>query len=447
MDERTPAWGIEPVPERLQVLGFLDTLLLWANLSISLLVIVAGALLVPALSLKAALLAIVVGALAGNLLLGLAGLIGADARVPGMVVLRAPLGHRGSYLPTVVNVAQNIGWSIFELVVISTAAAALSDRVFGFRERWLWAVVFGAVSVALALLGPIGVVRRYLRKFAVWAVLLSLGYLTWWALDKSHLHAYWSAHGKGGFPTFGQGVDLVISSIISWTPLAADYTRFTRTRRSAFWGAGIGYFVPTIWMFGLGALLLLSRGISDAAALPAAVAAGTVLGVIALFAVTVDESDEAFADIYSTAVSIQNVLPDVPQRLLIALVAAGATVGAALIDLRDYASFLYLLGSVFVPLFGVLLADWLLAGAHYTREHIFAAPAVRVEQLVAWIVGFCLYQWLSPVGPGWWTRLVEHTHPGYVSFTASLPSFAAAFALAALAALRYRRPGLVFARA
>jgi NCS1 family nucleobase:cation symporter-1 len=447
MHEETPAWGIEPVPERFHVLGFLDTLLLWGNLSISLLVIVAGALLVPALSLRSALLAILVGALAGNLLLGLAGMIGADARVPGMVLLRAPLGHRGSYLPTAVNVAQNIGWSIFELVVISTAAAALSDRVFGFRERWLWAVVFGAISVGLALLGPIGFVRRYLRKFAVWAVLVSLAYLTWWALDKSHLHAYWSAHGKGGFPTFGQGVDLVISSIISWTPLAADYTRFSRNRRSAFWGTGIGYFVPTIWMFGLGALLLLSRGIGDAAALPAAVAAGTVLGVIALFAVTVDESDEAFADIYSTAVSIQNVLPELPQRLLIALVAAGATVGAALIDLRDYASFLYLLGSVFVPLFGVLLADWLAAGAHYTREQIFQAPAVRLEQIAAWLVGFGLYQWLSPVGPQWWTRIVEHTHPGYVSFTASLPSFAAAFLLAGLAALRYRRPGLVFARA
>src|SRR5438034_2536337 len=102
MDERTPAWGIEPVPERLQVLGFLDVLLLWGNLSISLLVIVAGALLVPALSLKAALLAIVIGAVAGNVMLGLAGAIGADARVPGMVLLRAPLGHRGSYLPTLV---------------------------------------------------------------------------------------------------------------------------------------------------------------------------------------------------------------------------------------------------------------------------------------------------------------------------------------------------------
>src|SRR5207253_7327316 len=109
--------------------------------------------------------------------------------------------------------------------------------------------------------------------------------------------------------------------------------------------------------------------------------------------------------------------------------------------------FLYLLGSFFVPLFGVLLADWLLAGAHFTQEHIFDAPAFRVEQLAAWAVGFALYQWLSPVGPGWWTRLVEHTHPAAVSFTASLPSFAAEFGLAAVAALRYRRPGFVFARA
>src|SRR3954451_3746541 len=174
MDERTPAWGIQPVPERLRVLGLVDTMLLWGNLSISLLVIVLGAVLVPALSLKQALLAILIGALAGNLLLGLAALIGADARVPGMVVLRAPLGRRGSYVPTVLNVAQNLAWSTFELIIISTAAAALSERVFGFRERWLWALLFGAISLALGLMGPIGFVRRYLKKFAVWAVAASI---------------------------------------------------------------------------------------------------------------------------------------------------------------------------------------------------------------------------------------------------------------------------------
>src|ERR671934_537544 len=165
MDERTPSWGITPVPERLRVLGFFDSLLLWGNLSVSLLVIVIGALLVPALSLRDALLAIVVGAIAGNLLLGLAAMIGADARVPGMVVLRAPLGRRGSYAPTALNIAQNIGWSTFELIIIATAAAALSEHLFGWQGKWVWTLAFGVASWGLGMLGPIGFVRRYLRKF------------------------------------------------------------------------------------------------------------------------------------------------------------------------------------------------------------------------------------------------------------------------------------------
>ena len=433
MDERTPSWGITPVPERLRVLGLVDLTLLWGNLSISLLVIVAAAGLVPMLSFQDALLAILIGALAGNLLLGLAAAIGADARVPGMVVLRAPLGQRGSYLPTVVNVAQNLGWSTFELIIISTAAAALSERVFGFSARWLWALLFGAVSLALGLLGPIGFVRRYVRKFAVWAVAASIAYLTWWALDKANLHELWNTRGTGGL-SLGQGIDLVMASVISWTPLAADYTRFARNRRGAFWGAGVGYFFPTLWCFALGAVLVLARDLSDPAQIPSAVASGSVIAVVALLMLTEDESDEAFADVYSTAVSLQNLLPRAPQRLLIAVVAAVATAGAIAISLGNYLTFLFLLGSVFVPLFGVLLADWLARGAHYSERDIFAGPAVRWAPIAAWIVGFVLYQWLSPVGPNWWTGVVDHLSPGHARLTASLPSFMAAFGVTLLAA-------------
>jgi len=432
VSEQTPSWGIDPVPYRLHVLSGLDSTLLWGNLSVSLLVIVIGALLVPALSLRDALLAIVVGAVAGNVLLGLAALIGADARVPGMVLLRAPLGRRGSYLPTGLNVAQNVGWSTFELIIIATAAGAASQHLFHWQGRWFWTLVFGALSWGLGMLGPIGFVRRYLRKVASWALLFSMAYLTYWAISKSHLHAFWSRPGKGGFPSFGQAVDLVIGSIVSWTPLAADYTRFSRTRRGAAVGAGVGYFVPTIWCIGLGVLIVLARGVADAQALPAAVAAAGGVAFVALVAITIDESEKAFADIYSTAVSLQNFLPRVSQRLLITLVSALATGLALALDLGNYQDFLYLLGSFFVPLFGVLVADWVTERGHYSAAHVFEAPEWRWGQLGAWLVGFALYQWLSPVGPSWWTSLVAHTHPRSVTFTASLPSFAAAFVLGLL---------------
>ncbi|MBD0348699.1 MAG: cytosine permease [Thermoleophilia bacterium] len=440
MQDKAPSWGIEPVPPPLRVLGLADTMLLWGNLGVSLLVLVAAAFLVPALSLRDALVAIVLGSLIGNLMLGAAGLIGADARVPAMVLLRAPLGQRGSYLPTGLNVLQCLGWAVFELIIIASAATALSKELLDAGATWFWTLVFGAVAATMALIGPVGVVRRFIRKYAVWAVAASLLYLTWWALADADLRKLWDAPAEGG-SSIWLGIDLVVAITVSWTPLVADYTRFSRDRRSAFLGAGIGYFVAGTWMFLLGAFLVLSRGLADPAEVPAAVAAAGFAAALALLAVTVDEADEAFANVYSTAVSLQNLLPRLPQRLLVGFVAVLATVGALTIQLRNYETFLLLLGSFFVPLFGVLLADWLLRGARYGPDEVFRGPAVRPATIAAWLAGFALYHWLHvpPLGPSWWVDWVEAVGQPSWEYGATLPTFAAAFALAALAVVVERR--------
>ncbi len=435
VEDRIPSWGVEPVPDRLRVLGVLDHFLLWSNLGVSLLVIVIGSFLVPGLSLPDALLAILLGSLVGNAMLGTAGLIGADARTPGMVLLRAPLGRVGSYAPTALNVLQCLGWATFELIIIATAAAALSDELFGVAAKPAWTVFFGVVALALALLGPVGVVRRFIRKFAVYFVVASLLYLTWWALDAGGVRELWDQPGDGG-TTIWLGMDLVIAVTVSWVPLIADYTRFSRDRAGAFFGAGLGYFVAGTWMLVLGAVLVLTRGVSEPTELPAAVAAAGLAAALALLAITVDEIDEAFANVYSSAVSAQNAISAVPQQTLILVASVIATVAALAFDLREYQSFLLLLGAFFVPLFGVLLAHWLLNGAHYSRDDVFRAPPVRPELLIAWLAGFVVYQWLVPIGPGWWLDLVENVRPdtaGLDGIGASIPSFAVAFVLALLA--------------
>jgi NCS1 family nucleobase:cation symporter-1 len=438
MSARDGSWGIAPVPDRLRVLSGLDLTLLWGNLGVSLLVVVTAALIVPGLSLPVGLAAILVGSLVGNLMLGMGGLIGADGRVPAMVLLRAPLGRRGSYLATGLNVGQCLGWATFEIIVIAAAASALSQEVFGVGGTAFWTLVTGAVALALALVGPVGVVRKVIRKFAVWIVLGSLLYLTWWALAKADLGALWNAPGEGG-TSFVLAVDLVIAITVSWIPLAPDYTRFARGRRAAFVGTGVGYFLAATWMLVLGALLVLARGIDDAAQLPVEVAAAGAASALALLAVTVDEADEAFANVYSTAVSLQNVLERVPQRALVVLVAVAATGAALAIDLGRYQTFLLLLGSFFVPLFGVLLADWLLSGRSYAGRDFGSGPALRPGLLGAWLAGFAFYQWLHPLGPTWWTEIVEQTNPPATQIGSSLPSFALAFGLAAAAITLGRR--------
>jgi purine-cytosine permease-like protein len=79
---------------------------LWGNLGISLLLLVAASFVVVCGRPRGVtILAIVVGAVIGSVLLGLSAAAGAREGVPAMVLLRGLLGYRLSYLPTLLNVA------------------------------------------------------------------------------------------------------------------------------------------------------------------------------------------------------------------------------------------------------------------------------------------------------------------------------------------------------
>ena len=264
---------------------------------------------------------------------------------------------------------------------------------------------------SLALLGPIGFVRRFIRRFAIWAVPLALLYLTWWALDGADLGALWDAEGEGGLSVW-QGADVVVGITVSWVPYAADYTRFSQTRRGALAGTGIGYFVPDVWLLALGAVLVLSRGLGDPAALPAAVVAGGFAAIVALFALLVTETDEAFANAYSAAVSLQNAVPRAPQELLIVLVTAIATAGALVVDFVELPELpppprLGLRAAVRGAPRGLAGGG----GPLHARGRVRHAR-VALGLVGAWIAGFALYQWLYPTGPaGGWTSSASCIRP------------------------------------
>jgi NCS1 family nucleobase:cation symporter-1 len=438
--ETPPEWGIDPVPPGRRALSGLDTGLLWGNLGISLLLPVVGAFLVPALSLPQALLAILVGAALGNLLLAAAARTGADTGAPTMVTYRGPLGLLGSYVPTVFNVMQNIGWGAFELFIISVVAAGLLDRYAGRGLRPLWVVVFAAVCVLMAVGGPVAVVRRWIRRYGVWLVLGSSAYLTAYMLATYDLGALWARPAQGGLSFWG-GVDLVVAMPVSWIPLVADYTRFARTRRGAFWGAGVGYFVANVWFYVLGVLLMLGRPGTDP--LDPAGFVGALLAIpagwLAMLILAVDETDEAFANIYSASVSVQNAFPRLSQRALSIGIGAVCAALALVVDLVSYENFLLLLGALFVPLFGVLFADYyLLHRGRYPVDRLYGATAgrVRVAGLAAWAVGFLAYNWINPGTVSWWTRAMRAALgwlPAPPSWAgASLASFVVAAAAATI---------------
>ena len=125
-------------------LRFSDQLAMWGNLGISLFGPLTGAL---------------IAATTGSVRLAIGGdrrrlrhrrrccsaasaVFGATTGAPAMVALRGLVGRRGSVVPTILNIAQNIGWATMEIIVISTAAVA----VVGDAWRWPFVIVAGAVA-------------------------------------------------------------------------------------------------------------------------------------------------------------------------------------------------------------------------------------------------------------------------------------------------------------
>jgi putative hydroxymethylpyrimidine transporter CytX len=435
-------------------LGGIDLAVLWGDLSIGLLVLVTGALLVPALGLRAATLAIVIGTVVGCVPLGLVAAAGAREGVPAMVLFRPALGLAGSYLPSFANLVQLVGWTAFEFWAIAHVANAAARDLTGLNAGLAWLVLTAIVCTALALAGPVFAVRRWLERFGIW-VLLAVGLmLTWRVLAAGDLGELWSRPGEGGLP-FWLAVDLVVAMPISWLPLVADYTRFGREPRSAGLGSAVGYALGNAWFYLLGTLLVLASGATadplDIGATIGAAAGGAVV----LLALLAGESDQAMANVYSAAVTVQNVRPRWSQRRLVVAVGVLGFVVAAGIEADAAATleaFLLLIGSVFVPLFGVFIAHWAVRSRGRYGEGAFVpsdGPPVRWGAVAAWAIGFLVFQWCAPTtSVGWWATGFETVIgdrlglpvplvPG-AALGGSLPGFAAAF-VAALALGRPRR--------
>ncbi len=157
------------------------------------------------------------------------------------------------------------------------------------------------------------------------------------------------------------------------------------------------------------------------------------LGTIALVVLVLRETDQSFANTYSTAVSIQNLRPSWDRRVLTGVIGTLITLAALKIHIGSYLNFLSLIGGVFVPLSGVLVAAWL-----RTRGDgwdLSTQARTRPGLLVAWLIGFLLYQTINPgylaYWSDFWNRIGTDLHTlNHTWLSASIASFALTVVLA-----------------
>lgn len=393
--------GIEPIPKEDRNLRGLDFFLLWSGAAVSLAEIWAGGLLVP-LGLGLGLWAILLGHLIGNTPFALGGLIGSRWGIPTMVSVRPSFGIRGSYLAAGLNVIQLIGWTAVMLIVCGGAADAIS-KSYGFSSPPLWIALSGAITTLWALVGHR--VWKWLQRFSVGALLilcLAMTYIVFRTYGWKGL----SEIPKGEDLPFMIGMDLVIAMPISWLPLVCDYSRFAKDSRSSFWGTWFGYFIVSSWMYLLGLAAALATKSPDPSEVIVTLMVKVGWVLPALIVVLFSTFTTTFLDIYSTALSGLNIIPRLGERKGILIGGFLGTVTALVFPtLLNYEHFLLLIGAMFCPLFGIVLADYFLLrkgrvdlhDLYKTSGQYWFSHGVNLKAILAWIVGFVIYMGFSPM--------------------------------------------------
>ncbi|MBP9906416.1 MAG: cytosine permease [Rhodoferax sp.] len=404
--EPAPNSALTPVPASGRVFAWRDHTALWFSLGVGLLVMQVGAYLVPAVGSRDAALAIVLGSLIGAGLLGWTARLGCNTGLSSAGLMHASFGSGFAKLPVLLNMAQLIGWTTFELVVMRDGTAAIVKQsagvpMDGLDGRIFTTLLWGTVLVLLLAGSMTQLVRKLVSRVALPLVLASLLWLSWQfgsQLQTQGFDAFWRRPGDGSMGLLS-AVDLVMAMPVSWLPLVADYARHGAHGRSALSGTWVGYALANIWCYALGVLAVtVAQPGTDL--VPALLLAQG--GLLALSLILIDEIDNAYGDVYSGAVSGHSLRPNWSVRHWGVGLALVCTALALVLPMHSLEPFLLLLSSVFVPLYGVILGRLSLNSA--------GPLAVNPRQVdwgaaLLWLAGIATYHLLARLAPQWGSAL------------------------------------------
>jgi len=406
--------------------GFLTHFAVWGGLGASLYLMPFGSLLVPALSIEQAVLAAVIAAFVAALLIAsVAGLAARTGRST-LDLVSGPLGDRSRLPVGALLLARHVLVASFALILMTDAATLIGERVLGADLRPLWAVLLGAGALGLALLGRERL-SLVMRRAGIWIMLLLAVVIAASAYMEFEIPSYLRRPETGGWPTVWQAVDVMLVFPLLWLPVVADFARSSGDAKAAARGTFLGMFLFSAWFGTLGVIYLPAVESGDIGGF----LVGMELSLGALVILFLLQADELHLNLLSSKTLLE-AAPGASIPGLAAAIPLLAAIPAAIVfRAGDVEQYVFLVASVFVPAFGVALADALIPGRR--------APIVPV---VAWVAGFVLYQWINPAGIGWWQDALEAPFAGLgLAFPlgdeadwlgAAIPAFLLAFGIQAI---------------
>jgi NCS1 nucleoside transporter family len=358
-------FSIEPIPDALKTVRWPDLFLLVSNFLINPSTILIGGLaVVSGLSFWSTIVACTAGILIVFVGYIIMATVGVDYGITGQVTCRMVFGITGAkWLPSTMRTIASTYWFAVQTVIAATVIVAVLHQTTGRDFSLVWiGLVLAAVQVILALFG-----YSWLKQLSRFGMPVKIGgilYLFWLFMhvkDASYRpSAVFQFHARGGW-TYAICAIWLGNMVAAWLTMitdAADFCRYTRSRKDMWWGTMLAALLATAFSVSLGAYgaaASLGRE-ANPFSLAAEVDPHWPTLLILLVVIALDETTINVMNVYTGGLSLSNVLEKFGRFWNTLLVGAVSTALAGFpVLLTRMVPFTTALGNLFAPLAGVLL--------------------------------------------------------------------------------------------
>ncbi|MDO4855866.1 MAG: cytosine permease [Limosilactobacillus gorillae] len=349
--------------------------------------------------------------------LSLVGYMGYKTGLSTMTLSRASFGERGSYLPSLVNITQFIGWTAVNTFIAAQSVGLIFTQLWGwpsFGKSGGWkGLVVGIVVMSVLHILSISAGSRSIQLIERLGIILVLVFVVWESVAVFKTVslaeiAHWSVPAKQRMAT-GAAVDYVAAFNLAWVTAGADFTRFTASRMNSIISPFVGAMVGVLWFAFIGLISTISIAIisgvynannSD----PSTIAAKLGLGIVALLVIILTSMTANAVNLLGAGSALSNIFPKISLKSALWLVVSLATIVTFIpmfvgSFLDTFESFLDYVAMVLGPTIAIICTDFYWkAKRHYQVAELgqvngryWYRRGVNPAAIITFIVGVVIF--------------------------------------------------------
>ncbi|MCT8399881.1 cytosine permease [Weissella cibaria] len=365
---------------------------------------------------------LIISGLVSYALLALASFMGFKTGLPMMALTRASFGLRGSFLPSIINIVQFIGWAAANTFIAAISISVIFKDLFGWQAYTAGGkagLVIGITIMSLLHLASISLGERSVRMIERIGIILVAIFVIWESIvvfqhvSLADIFA-WTPPAKVRISS-GAAIDILAAFNLAWVTASSDFSRFTKRKSGAtgwsFLGANIGLF----WFAFIGltatiATALMNNAFDPNDSDPSTIASKLGLGIIALLVIVITSTTANAVNLMAAGSALTNMWHKLKLTPALWIVTIGATLVSFIplwfaTFLDAFILFLDYIGMFLGPEIAVFLVDFFFIrkGQYELSEFTkvdgkyWYNGGLNWLAIGAWLIGIALYFGLKSV--------------------------------------------------